>query len=84
MSAAGSSGSTSNDADDPNEHLDTLSPSGVNESDSMNLRSSPATNLEELSACHTASETASVCFLHATHACKLHTHTHTYSNSSSI
>lgn len=60
MSAAGSSGSTSNDADDPSENLDTPSPSGVNESDNMN-RSSPITNPEEINICHTANETASVC-----------------------
>lgn len=62
VDAAASSGSVSNDVDDPSEHLDTSSLSGVNESDSMN-RSSPLANADDTNACHNATDTASVCLL---------------------
>lgn len=61
VDVTGSSRSTSNDADDPSEHLDTSSLSGVNESDSMN-RSSPVPNTDEINACHNALDTALVCY----------------------
>lgn len=57
----GSSGSISNDADDPSDRLETSTPIGVNESDSMN-HSSPVPNPEELNACHNATtDSVSVC-----------------------
>lgn len=70
LDVAGSSGSASNDADDPSERLDTASPSGVNESDNMN-QSSPVPNIDDTSACHNATDQISVCFFY------LFTHTHT-------
>ncbi|XP_031621993.1 putative mediator of RNA polymerase II transcription subunit 26 isoform X2 [Contarinia nasturtii] len=47
----GNFGSVSNDADDPSEHLDTSSPSGVNESDNMNQSSPPVPNTDDTNAC---------------------------------
>lgn len=62
VDGAGSSGSISNDADDPSDHLDASTLSGVNESDIMN-RSTPMPNPEEINACHNATiDSASVCF----------------------
>ncbi|XP_055317461.1 putative uncharacterized protein DDB_G0277255 isoform X2 [Sitodiplosis mosellana] len=58
LDVAGSSGSASNDADDPNERLDTSSPSGVNERDNMN-QSSPVPNIEDTSACRNATDSIS-------------------------
>lgn len=54
VDGAGSSGSISNDADDPSDRLDIATPTGVNDSDNMS-RSSPVPHLDEINACHNAS-----------------------------
>lgn len=60
----GSSGSISNDADDPSEHLDTSSPSGVNESDNMNQSSPPVPNTDDTNACiDSISVCVNLCFI---------------------
>lgn len=59
----GSSGSISNDADDPSERLDTsASPSGgMNDNDNVN-RSTPMPHLDDTNTCHNATiDLVSVC-----------------------
>lgn len=67
VDGTGSAGSIiSNDADDPNERLDTLSsPSGgggINDNDNLTNRSTPVTHLDETNTCHNATtDLVSVC-----------------------